>query len=73
MHPNFPDLPTSPFFTQVELVPAYFGLNVDTVAEVAGVGVALALGAHAVHHALAKKSDQTETSQAKSKSERGSQ
>jgi NiFe hydrogenase small subunit HydA len=73
MHPNFPDLPTSPFFTQVELVPAYFGLNVDTIAEVTGVGVAVALGAHAVHHALAKKSDQTETSQAKSKSKRGSQ
>lgn len=73
MHPNFPDLPTSPFFTQVELVPAYFGLNVDTIAEVAGVGVAVALGAHAVHHALAKKSDQTETSQAKSKSKSGSQ
>ena len=65
MHPNFPDPPTSPFFTQVELVPAYFGLNVDTIAEVAGVGVAVGLGAHAIRHALTKKPDQTETSETK--------
>jgi Ni,Fe-hydrogenase I small subunit len=61
MHPNFPDPPTSPFFTQVELVPAYLGLNVDTIAGVAGVGVAVALGAHAVRRAM-KKRDETGTS-----------
>jgi Ni,Fe-hydrogenase I small subunit len=64
MHPNFPDPPTSPFFAQVELIPAYFGLNADTVAEIAGIGVAAAVGVHAVHHALAKKKrEQTETSE----------
>jgi hydrogenase small subunit len=63
MHPNFPDSPTSPFFVQVELIPAYFGLNADTVAEIAGIGVAAAIGVHAVHHALArKKRERTETS-----------
>jgi NiFe hydrogenase small subunit HydA len=62
MHPNYPDPPTSPFFTQVELVPAFFGLNVDTIAGVSAAGVAVALTAHAVHHVRSKKkTDQTET------------
>jgi NiFe hydrogenase small subunit HydA len=65
MHPNFPDPPTSPFFTQVELVPAYLGLNVDTITEVAGAGVAVALGVHAVRHVLAKKPEETVTSENK--------
>jgi len=66
MHPNYPDPPTSPFFTQVELVPAFFGLNVDTVAGVTAAGVAVALTAHAVHHVRTKKkADQTETSKLK--------
>jgi Ni,Fe-hydrogenase I small subunit len=69
MHPNFPDPPTSPFFAQVELVPAYLGLNVDTIAGAAAVGVAVGIGAHVVHHVLAKKSEQTETSKAKGESE----
>jgi Ni,Fe-hydrogenase I small subunit len=70
MHPNFPDPPTSPFFTQVELIPAYLGLNVDTIAGVAGAGVAVALGAHAVRRAMQKKKrDQTETLEVKSESQ----
>jgi NiFe hydrogenase small subunit HydA len=73
MHPNFPDPPTSPFFSQVELVPAYFGYSVDTIAEVTAAGVALAMGAHAVRHALKKKSEQAETSMPKSKSKDESQ
>jgi hydrogenase small subunit len=66
MHPNFPDSPTSPFFSQVELVPAFFGLNADTVAGAAGVGVAVALGAHAIHHvAAAKRKSEPQTSKTK--------
>jgi NiFe hydrogenase small subunit HydA len=60
MHPNFPDPPTSPFFTQVELVPAFLGLNVDTIAEVATVGVAVAMGAHAIHHVIVRKKAEAE-------------
>lgn len=66
MHPNFPDPPTSPFFTQVELVPAYLGLSVDTIAGAAAVGVAVGIGAHAVHHVLAKKKERTEASKGES-------
>jgi len=71
MHPNFPDPPASPFFAQVELVPAYFGLNVDTIAQVAGVGVAVAMGAHAINHVIKRRS-KTKTSEAE-KAKGGSQ
>jgi Ni,Fe-hydrogenase I small subunit len=71
MHPNFPDPPTSPFFSQVELTPSFLGLNVDTVGEAVGVGAAVVLGAHAVHHVMTskKKTDQTETPKAKGESQ----
>jgi NiFe hydrogenase small subunit HydA len=68
MHPSFPDPPSSPFFSQVELVPAYFGLSVDTIAGVAAAGVALALGAHAVRHAMKRKREQTEVPKEKGES-----
>jgi Ni,Fe-hydrogenase I small subunit len=73
MHPNFPDPPTSPFFNQVELIPAYFGLNADTVAEVAGIGVAAAIGVHAVNHALKSKRGQTKPAEKKKEARGGSQ
>ncbi len=72
MHPNFPDPPTSPFFNQVELIPAYFGLTADTVAEIAGVGVAAAIGVHAVNHVLKSKRSQTEPTEKKKESAGGS-
>lgn len=66
MHPNYPDPPTSPFFTQVELIPAFFGLNVDTIAGVTAAGVAVAVTAHAARHVRAKKkTSQTEATQPK--------
>ena len=70
MHPNFPDPPTSPFFSQVELTPTFLGLNADTIGEAAGVAVAAVVGVHAVHHVLAKeKEKQTEPAKAKAEGE----
>jgi Ni,Fe-hydrogenase I small subunit len=68
MHPSFPDPPTSPFFTEVELIPAYFGLNADTVAEIAGVGVAAAIGVHAINHAVKSRRSQTKPTEEKKES-----
>lgn len=58
MHPNFPDPPTSPFFSQVELTPSFLGLTVDNYAEIVGAATAVALGAHAVKKAVSKKEKQ---------------
>ena len=69
MHPNFPDPPTSPFFSQVELTPSFLGLNVDTVAEAAGIGTAVVLGVHAVHHVMTSKNKTEHAEDSKIKGE----
>lgn len=60
MHPNFPDPPTSSFFSPLELTPKLLGLTVDNVAELVGAGTAVGLGVHAAKRALSKKEDQKE-------------
>jgi hydrogenase small subunit len=48
MHPSFPDPPTSPFFQEIELVPAFFGINVNDIAIGAAVATVGIIGVHAV-------------------------
>lgn len=60
MHPNFPDKPTSEFFSPLELSPTLLGLTVDNVGEVAIAGAAGILAVHAVKRTLSKKEDETE-------------
>jgi hydrogenase small subunit len=48
MHPSFPDPPTSPFFQEIELVPAFFGINVNDIAIGAAVAAVGIIGVHAV-------------------------
>jgi hydrogenase small subunit len=55
MHPNFPDSPTSGFFTPSELTPTLLGLTVDNVGEVAIAGAAGALAVHGVRRSVGKK------------------
>jgi len=59
MHPNFPDTPTSGFFSPVELTPTLAGLTVDNVGEVAIGGAAAILAIHAIKRAVSKKTDET--------------
>ena len=51
MNENFPDPPTAPFFDEIELTPAFFGLNVDDIA----VGVAAASAGVIAVHAITKE------------------
>lgn len=60
MHPNFPDKPTSEFFSPLELSPTLLGLTVDNVGEVAIAGAAGILAVHAVKRTLSKEEDETE-------------
>jgi hydrogenase small subunit len=55
MHPNFPDSPTSGFFTPSELTPTLLGLTVDNVGEVAIAGAAGVLAIHGVRRNVGKK------------------
>ena len=49
MHPSFPDPPASPFFQGIELVPAFFGINVDDhCGRRAAVATAGIIGVHAM-------------------------
>ena len=54
MHPNFPDAPASPFFTEVDLVPSFFGLSASDIALGVGVGTAVVLGAHMLRKGLSR-------------------
>jgi hydrogenase small subunit len=60
MHPNFPDPPTSEFFTQIEDTPTILGVNVDEVGEVAIAGTAGILAVHAIRRTLGKKEGEPE-------------
>ncbi len=59
MHPNFPDSPTSGFFTPSELTPTLLGLTVDNVGEVAIAGAAGVLAVHGVRRSVGKKEEET--------------
>ena len=58
MHPNFPDPPTSGFFSPVELTPTFVGLTVDDVGEVAAAGTAGVLAVHAIRRTLGKTKEE---------------
>ena len=60
MHPNFPDSPTSGFFSPIEKEPTIIGVNVDEVGEVAIAGAAGILAVHAVKRSLGKKDEPEE-------------
>ena len=62
MHPNFPDKPTSEFFSPVELTPTLVGLTVDNVGEVLIGGGAAILAVHAIKRAVSKNKDEVEGS-----------
>lgn len=46
--PSFPDPPTSPFFKEIEAVPAPLGFDVNLVGEAVAAATAIGIGAHAV-------------------------
>ncbi|MDA4135184.1 MAG: hypothetical protein OK441_06410, partial [Thaumarchaeota archaeon] len=48
MNENFPDPPTSPFFNEIELTPAFFGVNVNDIAIGVGAAAAAVIGVHAI-------------------------
>lgn len=52
MNENFPDPPTSPFFSEIELTPAFFGINVNDIAIGAAAATAGIISVHAVAHEL---------------------
>jgi NiFe hydrogenase small subunit HydA len=58
MHPNFPDSPTSGFFSPIEQTPTLVGLTADDVGELAVAGTAGILAVHALRHVLSKKEDE---------------
>lgn len=62
MHPNFPDKPTSEFFSPVELTSTLVGLTVDNVGEVVIGGGAAILAVHAIKRAVSKNKDEAEGS-----------
>lgn len=55
MHPDFPDPPTSGFFSPTEQIPTLVGLTADTVGEAAIAATAAILAVHGVRRALTKK------------------
>ena len=55
MHPNFPDPPSSEFFSPVELTPTIAGFNVDEVGVAAAVGTAGVLAVHAMRRANSRE------------------
>ena len=55
MHPNFPDKPTSEFFSPSEVTPTLVGLTADIVGEVAVAGAAGILAVHAIKRTVSKK------------------
>jgi hydrogenase small subunit len=59
MHPNFPDQPTSEFFSPVEQIPTLAGLTVDDVGEVAIGGTAAVLAIHAIRRTLTRNKEET--------------
>jgi hydrogenase small subunit len=61
MHPNFPDPPSSEFFSPVELTPTIAGLTVDDVGAAAVVGTACILAVHATRRALGKTNEESES------------
>ena len=54
MNPSFPDPPTAPFFTEVDLVPSFLGLNANDIALAVGVGTAAVVGAHIIRKGVSK-------------------
>ena len=63
MHPNFPDPPTSGFFSPGDLTPTLLGLTVDNVGEVLVAGAAGALAVHGIRRTLVKEKHETEATQ----------
>jgi hydrogenase small subunit len=57
MHPNFPDPPTSEFFSPIEQTPTILGVTADEVGEVALAGTAGILAVHALKRTLTKKEE----------------
>jgi hydrogenase small subunit len=57
MQPNFPDPPTSGFFSPIEQIPTVLGVTADDIGEVAIAGAAGILAVHAVRHTLSKKKE----------------
>ncbi len=52
MNESFPDPPTSPFFDEIELTPAFFGVNVNDIAIGAAAATAGVIAVHAVAREL---------------------
>jgi len=59
MQPNFPDPPTSGFFSPVEQTPTIVGVTVDDVGELAIGGTAGILAVHAIRRSLRKEDSET--------------
>ena len=73
MHPNFPDPPTSGFFSPVADTPTILGVNVDEVGEVAIAGTAGILAVHAIRRSIGKKEGEPEKEKATPPSEQPSE
>jgi len=73
MHPNFPDPPTSGFFSPVADTPTILGVNVDEVGEIAIAGTAGILAVHAIRRSIGKKEGEPEKEKATPPSEQPSE
>ena len=73
MHPNFPDPPTSGFYSPVADTPTILGVNVDEVGEVAIAGTAGILAVHAIRRSIGKKEGEPEKEKATPPSEQPSE
>jgi len=63
--PSFPDPPTSPFFKEIEAVPAPLGIDVNMVGETIAAATAIGIGAHALRRFARKGRQKTTTETAK--------
>lgn len=63
--PSFPDPPSSPFFKELEAVPAPLGIDVNVVGETIAAATAIGIGAHAVRRFALKGKKQTTTEKPK--------
>jgi len=57
MHPNFPDAPTSGFYSPIEQESTIVGVTVDDVGELAAAGTAAVLAVHAIRRSVGRKEE----------------
>lgn len=63
--PSFPDQPSSPFFKEIEAVPAPLGMDVNVVGETIAAATVIGIGAHAARRFGMKRKRRTATAEVK--------